>query len=31
VVQKAVVKREGKIAVIEGLLTPDYPIIVRMK
>ncbi len=31
VVQKAVVKREGKMAVIEGVLTPDYPIIVRLK
>ena len=31
VVQKAVVRREGKKAVIEGLLTPDYPIIVRLK
>ena len=31
VVQKAVVKREGKTAVIEGVLTPDYPIIVRLR
>jgi len=31
VVQKAVVKRDGKIAVIEGVLAPDYPIIVRLR
>jgi hypothetical protein len=31
VVQKAVVKREEKTAVIEGVLAPDYPIIVRMR
>jgi hypothetical protein len=31
VVQKAVVKREEKTAVVEGVLAPDYPIIVRMR
>ena len=31
VIQKAVVRREGKKAVIEGVLTPDYPIIVRLR
>ncbi|MEI7937421.1 MAG: discoidin domain-containing protein [Verrucomicrobiota bacterium] len=31
VVQKAVVRREGKTAVIEGVLAPDYPIIVRLR
>ena len=31
VVQQAAVKREGKMAVIEGLLTPDYPVFVRLR
>jgi len=31
VVQKAVVKREGKTEVIEGILAADHPIIVRLK
>jgi hypothetical protein len=31
VVQKAAVKREGKTAVVEGVLTPDYPIFVRLR
>ena len=31
VVQKAVVKREGRTAVIEGALVADYPVIVRLK
>jgi hypothetical protein len=31
VVQKAVVRREGKTAVIERVLVADYPIIVRMR
>ena len=31
VAQKAVAKRDGKIAVIEGVLAPDYPIIARLR
>ena len=31
VVQKAVVRREGKAAVIEGVLAADYPVIARLK
>jgi hypothetical protein len=30
VVQKAVVRREGKAAVIEGVLAADYPVIARL-